>query len=456
MSHGLVQYDEPPLDLADLVGWFISPAKTQRLVGLEVECGLVRPQTGTSVSYDEPGGTRDLLHALLDTTDATPVLEGGALVGLALPDGATLTLEMAGAIEYSSPPSDDLTGCLALSRRCLTEVARTAEPLGLRLLTGGQLPFDRPEDISWTPKVRTAIMRRYFARLGDHGRLGDQVMGLTLSTQVSLDALDPVEYLDKFRVLVAVSPFLAALLANTPALDPGTAPVASRRMRYWRRIDPERCQDLTRRLYQAGSLAELTDVLAALPMIYRRAGDAYLPGPQRSFGKLLHGGFPDGVLPTIADWKTHLGQIWPSVRPRQTLETRLPDGQDWAGLGVLPALFVGLVEEEEIRRRVGDLVGDLPVETLDEITLDAAEEHPDGIPARVREIGEQLVGLACEGLLARVAKGVELPTILDALEPVREVLATGVTPATELAARWAKDWQERPDRYVAAMAVPTE
>ncbi|RIV39436.1 glutamate-cysteine ligase family protein [Micromonospora radicis] len=459
MSQGLVPHDRPCLEFADLVRSFLPADRYERLIGLEVECGLVRPDSGRSAGYDEPAGTAALLEALLAELVAEPVREGDALVGLRLSDGATLTLEMAGAIEYSSAPAASLTESLRRARECLVEVARVAAPLGLRLLTGGQLPFDRPADIRWTPKSRTEIMRRYFAGLGDGGRLGDQVMALTLSTQVSLDALDEREYLDKLRVLLGASPFLAAILANTPALnsgDPATTGLVSHRMAYWRRIDPARCQHLTARLYEATSLAELTAALTDLPMIYRRSGAGYVPGSAGSFRQAVRKGFDDGTMPTLDDWQTHLAQVWPAVRPRRTLETRLPDGPAWEHLGVVPALFVGLAEEPSVRREAATLLADFRTEALDLITLKAAESGPDGIAAPVREVAGQLVALAQRGLSARVARGTEAPEVLALLDPARHWAATGRPPAEAVQAAWVGPWRRRPDRYVAALAVPVD
>ncbi|WBB72865.1 glutamate-cysteine ligase family protein [Micromonospora sp. WMMD1128] len=458
MSQGVVPHDEPQLKIPDLVGWFRPTGRHSHRIGLEVECGLVRPDTGRSVSYDEPAGTRALLVALLDGLGGDPIHEGGALVGLSLPDGAALTLEMAGAIEYSSAPQVSVSESVAAARRRLVEVARVAEPLRLRLLTGAHLPFDDPAGISWAPKERTRIMRRWFAQLGDGGRLGDQVMGLTLSTQVSLDALDEAEYLEKFRMLLGVSPFLAALLANAPALagphrDDG---LVSRRMAYWRRIDPARCQHLASRLYAVTDLAELVQVLCALPMIYRRSDHGYVPGGPHSFRESLRDGFGDGTRPTIADWRTHLGQVWPSIRPRRTLETRLPDGQAWAQLALVPALFVGLAEEPAVRRAALDVVSEFRTEALDLIAVKAAQGSPDGINPQIREVAGHLVHLAEKGLAARVARGLEHPDIVKSLEPAFHSAATGRPPADAIVARWTNDWAERPDRYVAALGVPTE
>jgi glutamate--cysteine ligase len=444
-----------PLDFSDLVRWFFSDADRRRLVGLEIEYGLVRPETGESVGYAENLGAEVLLRELLNELGGDPIIEGLFLVGLTLPDKSTFTLEMGGAIEYSSYPQPSLTESLLLAKRRFTEVARVAERLQIRILTGGLLPFDSSEEIRWAPKPRTAIMRRHFRKLGDKGLFGDSVMGLTLSTQVSLDALSPGEYLEKLKTLIAVSPFIAALLLNAPSLR-SSGCEGSLRMLYWRQIDPARCQDLTDRLLSVDSIEELASVLISPSMIYRRIGDTFLPGPRYPFRDILKRGFQDGSLPRISDWECHLAQLWPTIRPRRTLETRLPDGQAWSHLESLPALFVGLVEEPHIRRRVWDLVGELPHNVLDSITIEAASHGLCGLPASVQEIGLELVDLARDGLASRVAHGIEAQTLLQSVEPVREVAATGHTSASRLLEMWNGKWNKSPQRYVEAMSVPLD
>jgi glutamate--cysteine ligase len=447
---------QQPLELPDLVRWFLPPADRARLVGLEIEYGLVRPGSGISVGYDEPDGSRALLSEILEASGGSPIFEGPSLVGVELPDRSTFTLEMGGALEYSSRPHDSLTAAVSQAREQFLQVARMAEPMGIRLLTGGLLPFDSAGTIGWAPKPRTAIMRRHFDALGEGGRFGDCVMGLTLSTQVSLDAVSVEEYFEKLKTLIAVSPFIAALVANTPQLAASSGCTSSQRMRYWRQIDPSRCQDLTARLLTVEGVEDLVGVLTSLPMIYRRSGNRYLAAPGEPFADLLSGGFPDGSYPTMADWVAHLAQLWPAVRPRQTLETRLPDGQPWLRLETLPALFLGLVEDPGIRRRVAERVADIPVEALETVTTQAAQEGLCGLSGPVREVGAELVELARSGLSRRVAQGLEAPGLLQSLEPVREVAATGRTFASGLLEQWNTGWQQRPERYVEAMAVPVE
>lgn len=443
-----------PLDLDDLVAWLF-PVKARRLIGVEIEYGLVRPESGSSVGYDEPSGGSALLRELLETIGGDPIVEGPAVVGLILEDKSTLTLEMSGAIEYSSRPELSLTECLVLAKRRLVDVARVAERMGIRLLSGGYLPFDTARGIRWVPKPRTEIMRRYFNNLGEAGRFGDHVMGLTLSTQVSVDALSPAEYLDKLRTLTAVSPFIAALLVNTPSLAAPTGREMSVRMNYWRQADPARCQNLTSRMFAAKSMQELVSEFASVPMIYRQVGNSFSPAPDCSFRDVLRRGFRDGSLPAMSDWETHLSQLWPTVRARQTLETRLPDGQSWEHLESIPALFVGLAEDASIRRRVGELVSELSAGQLDVMTAQAARSGFGGLPAPLQEIGVEILRLAYEGLTGRVEDGLEAPALLGSVEPILEITASGRTFAGEILEMWNNNWGRSEKRYVDAMSVPT-
>src|SRR5439155_866244 len=140
----------------------------------------------------------------------------------------------------------------------------------------------------------------------------------------------------------------------------------------WRQIDPRRCQDLTTAILHASDFAELTTTLARLPMIYRRSVNSMIKASDKSFAEVMAHGFEDGSYPRISDWRMHLAQIWPSVRPRQTLETRLPDGQPWSRFGVIPALFTGLVEDADTRREAYGLVKPFASRNLDKLTVDVA------------------------------------------------------------------------------------
>jgi glutamate--cysteine ligase len=446
---------EAPLQEQDLADWFVRGLRPARKVGIEIEYGLVRGDSGRSVSYDEPSGAKDFLERLLKRMDGSPIYEGHHLVGLSLADGSAFSLEMGGAIEYSSPPTRSVSESVDLASRYFREAARVADEIDIAILTGGTLPFDRPAAINWVPKPRTALMRRHFDSLGPDGSRGDHVMGLTLSTQVTLDAGSEGDYVDKFLTMLRVSPFLAAATLNTPSLPPGDK-ILSIRIIYWRQIDPARCQDLNTRLADISSIDDLVRVLTEVPMIYRPVGGEFTVAPALPFAELLRRGYGDGTSPGMTDWQSHLAQLWPWVRPRQTLESRLPDGQAWGEIDLIPALWTGLIEDEVSRRAAAELVSEFSAPELDQISISVADRADGPVDKQVRDITQELVALARAGMLRRVAAGLEDGRLLLSLDKLLDMLSRGQTFADELLARWQGEWREEPERYVAAMAIPVD
>ena len=61
---------------------------------------------------------------------------------------------------------------------------------------------------------------------------------------------------------------------------------------------------------------------------------------------------------TITDWENHLTTLFPDVRLKRFLEMRGADGGPWARLCALPALWVGLLYDDDARAAAWDLVKD--------------------------------------------------------------------------------------------------
>lgn len=60
-------------------------------------------------------------------------------------------------------------------------------------------------------------------------------------------------------------------------------------------------------------------------------------------------GPPAGEYPTLADWTNHLTTIFPDVRLKKFLEMRGADGGPWRMICALPALWVGLIYDSQVR-----------------------------------------------------------------------------------------------------------
>src|SRR5687768_2413897 len=108
-THTSTSGDELPIESrADLLGVFekgCKPAADWR-IGTEHETFVYRCADHRAPSYDEPGGTRDLLMALTDY-GWRPIEEGGHVIALEGPAG-NVSLEPAGQFELSGAPLENL------------------------------------------------------------------------------------------------------------------------------------------------------------------------------------------------------------------------------------------------------------------------------------------------------------------------------------------------------------
>ncbi len=454
MTGGALRRDE-------LASIFAGCGDRGEMIGLEVECGLVDPLTGKSVRPDDEFGGGALLAKVADEFGLESPPNEPHPLSVGLLDGGVLSLEMGGALEYSSAPGARLTDVVDETRATLSRVSVIADSLGIALLPGGLLPFTPMSDIPWIRKPRVRIMRSHFSRLGPPGSLADGVMGLALSTQTSLDYRSPDDLVEKLHLLVAASPVLAALFVNSPIEEGLPSGALSRRMQCWRRTDPLRCGFQGWALTSQAPALDIIERMLDLPMIYHREHDGHGAdgaggAGRRSFRDLIDVGFDDGRFPDLTDWRLHLSQVWPQVRVREFLEMRAFDCPPWESIAAAPAILTGLVYDRDSRTRARALLAGFTAQELDAAGEDVALRGLDAMLGeyRVNELARELLRLARRGLEARVAAGLDGPEILGYLTAVQEVADTGVTFADAVLARWTDDFDKRPDHYVDAYRVP--
>lgn len=446
-------------ELADMFSSI--PAKDEE-VGIEVENGLVDPVTGCSISYDGQRSARSLLEAIAQEFNGYPLLvNDGEIIGVGLPGGANFTLETGGALEYASSPAVGLTEVIRSTHEDLRRVAVIADRFGIALLSGACLPFTAKNQIPWIPKPRVEVMRNYFDRLGEPGMYGEEVMGLTLSTQTSLDYVSGQDLFEKMRLHVLAAPIIAALSVNSPIAEGDYTGAMSRRMQYWRKFNPQRCGVLGFVLNEDASVPDIINWAIELPMIYRHVDGApehvHSVAPGRSFADIMHDGFGDGTWPSREDFRLHLCQLWPHVRPRPgLLELRASDGLPWPHFSATPALWVGLTYDAEIRRQAAACMSDLTVFHLENSIDDiAAKGLQTSIGMyEVKDLARQLLRLARRGLQKRVAAHLDTDEVLSYLEPLEQVSDREETFAEQCIESWEGELGKSPAAYVNKYRIP--
>ncbi|MFI5912400.1 glutamate-cysteine ligase family protein [Dactylosporangium sp. NPDC051541] len=435
----------------DLRQAFEAPPGRDEAVGLEVEVGLIHSGSRNNASYPQA------LAFLVDIVrhfDGEPLLDGANLVGVGLGDGGAFTLETGGALEYSSPPFPTVAAAVSNAHRRLEMAACVGASHGLVLFTGGITPFVSAAGIAWNPKPRVRIMREYFRGLGRDGAHADEVMGLILSAQTSLDYTDTDDLMTKLRLLVRASPVVAALFVNSPIAARQQTGALSRRMQYWRCFDPSRCGVLGFALDPGAGVEDLIDWAASLPMIYRVVAGDHVAAPPVSFRHAVERGFGDGTSPTSADWALHLSQVWPHVRVRHTLETRLADAPPWPSFGAGAALWAGLAYDPDARKTANDLLSGLSAAEIDRACVDVAVKGLSAMigPYLVQDVARELLRLSRNGLHTRVLAGKEAPEALALLDPIDEVCDTMQTFADHALDAWNRGEQH----FLSTFSIPVD
>lgn len=422
-----------PISLSDLTGYFHSGGKPVSAwrVGAEFETFVVERATGRALSYDEPGGIRDLLQALSERFGWHPHYRGDRLT-LLTRAGSMVSLEPGGQVEFSSPPVAHLDDLAAELHRHRAEVRAVIDADRVAVIAAGVTPFARVEDIPPPVRRRHALMAEY---LPARCPMAKHMMLATASTQAAFDYADEADAVRKFALGLTLGPVVNAIWGNSPLYGGEPTGWVSYRGRVWLGMDPDRSGLLPHLLAEGLSFDRWTNYLLDVPMLFTVRDGDYHPAGGRTFRDFLAHGI-DGRFPTLADWEVHITTVFPEVRLKQFLEVRGADANAPPLALAVPAFWKGLFYDanalaaaEVVARNFRP--ADLP--TLFEMAArDGLAAKWDG-HALAGWAGE-LTEIARKGL-RRQAERSGVADERDYLDPVKEVLDRGTSPGDVLDAR---------------------
>ncbi|MBE7202788.1 MAG: glutamate--cysteine ligase [Parafilimonas terrae] len=415
------------------------PAERWR-IGTEHEKFVYRVRDHAAPSYDEPGGIRDLLDGLT-AYGWQPVEEGGNVIALTGPDGA-ISLEPAGQFELSGAPLENLHQTCAEAQRHLSQVKAVGERLGLGFLGLGFWPDKTREELPVMPKGRYAIMRRHMPRVGT---LGLDMMLRTCTIQVNLDYASEADMAAKFRVGLALQPLATALFANSPFKEGRPNGFLSYRSHIWTDTDPARTGMLPFVFEDGFGYERYLDYVLDVPMYFVYREGRYIDAAGLSFRDFLRGELSvlPGERPRLSDFADHLSTAFPEVRLKSFLEMRGADGGPWGRICALPALWVGLLYDAGALAAAWDLVKGW--------SLAERQALRDAVPAgglatpvpgggTLGDLGREVLRIASDGLKARARFDGGGNNESGFLEPLRQVIEEGRTPADVLLDRYNGEW----------------
>jgi glutamate--cysteine ligase len=427
---------------ADLIAVFEGGEKPREAwrIGTEHEKFVYRCADHRAPSYDEKGGIRDLLHGLTEF-GWKPVIENGNTIALSGPDG-TISLEPAGQFELSGAALQNLHQTCAEAARHLGQCKMIGDKLGLGFLGTGMWPDKTRGELPIMPKGRYAIMLNYMPKVGS---LGLDMMLRTCTIQTNLDYSSEADMVKKFRVGLALQPVATALFANSPFTEGKPNGYKSFRSHIWEDTDPDRTGMLPFVFEDGFGYERYCDYALGVPMYFVFRDGKYIDVAGESFRDFLEGKLPQlpGETPTITDFVDHLSTAFPEVRLKSFLEMRGADGGRWSRICALPALWVGLLYDDQALDAAWELVKHWSIEERErlrhevpKLALDAVT--PDG--QSMRDFAGRVVEIAAGGLTRRAMLNSAGDNEGGFLDPLRDVLATGMTPADRLLAKYKGEW----------------
>ncbi len=433
---------EPIADVQALVDYLAAGAKPPAdwRIGTEHEKFIFHTQDLTPARYEGPQGIGELLRRML-RFGWQPVYEGENIIALQDATGCSVTLEPGGQFELSGAPLSTIHQTCDEVHRHLAQVREVAGELGLGMIGLGFHPKWRREDIPWMPKGRYKIMRGY---MPTRGSMGLDMMTRTCTVQVNLDFADEADMVTKLRVGLALQPVATALFANSPFVEGRPSGQLSFRSHVWTDTDPDRSGTLPFVFEPGFGFERYVDYVLDVPMYFVRRDGRYVDVAGQSFRDFLAGRLPGlpGERPTMSDWVDHLTTVFPEVRLKRFLEMRGADAGPWRRLCALPALWVGLIYDDQSLSDAADLVADWTADERDYLRT-AVPRTGLATPWRGRTVG----ALALD-VLAIARRGLERRGRLDTLgndeshfvAALSDIAESGFTPAERKLARYEDEW----------------
>ncbi|MEZ5709436.1 MAG: glutamate--cysteine ligase [Blastomonas sp.] len=403
-------------------------------------------------AYDEPGGIRDLLMALTEY-GWEPIEELAAdgqssnVIAMKGADG-TVSLEPAGQLELSGAPLENLHETCNETGRHLEQVKAIGEMTGKGFLGLGMWPDKRREDLPIMPKGRYGIMLRHMPRVGN---LGLDMMLRTCTIQVNLDYASEADMVQKFRVGLALQPLATALFANSPFTDGKPNGFLSYRSHIWSDTDPARTGMLPFVFEPGFGYQRYVDYMLDVPMYFVYREGRYIDAAGLSFRDFLDGKLSvlPGERPTMSDWNDHLSTAFPEVRLKSFLEMRGADGGPWNRICALPAFWVGLLYDQGALDAAWDLVKNWTMEEREALRNAVPRlglNAPIAGGGKLIDIAGEVLEIASRGLAARGRLNTGGDNETGFLEPLRDIVKRGKTPAEDLLDLYHGAWQGDLDR----------
>jgi glutamate--cysteine ligase len=342
----------------------------QHRIGAEAEKFGVDAVTGAPLPYEGERSVLTVLQALVDRHGwhAEAETPGGPIIALRRAD-ASVTLEPGGQLELSGAPLDNIHQTCSEMSGHLAELRDISHELGILWLGIGFHPFATQAELTWVPKQRYAIMRRYLPTRGDYGL---EMMRRTATVQANFDYSSEEDALRKMRVSLRLSPLVTAIFANSPFYEGRLTGGRSYRAKVWLSVDPSR-QGLVPAVLERGRrFADYVEWALDAPMFLIKRDGESIENTAQTFRAFMKSG-SHGHHATEKDWETHLNTLFPEVRLKRILEVRGADSLPANLVCALPALWTGILYDARALDEADELTASFTAAELEAVRPAIAE-----------------------------------------------------------------------------------
>ncbi|MBN9305328.1 MAG: glutamate--cysteine ligase [Devosia sp. 67-54] len=410
--------------------------KSEWRVGTEHEKHVYRKDPLRPVPYEGSDGIGALLAGIKARTGWEYFYDRDTPIGLRnLGPVGGISLEPGGQFELSGAPQETIHGAAAELDAHLADCHAVGQGLNIHFLGLGVTPLWSVSELKRMPKSRYGIMTPYMDKVGT---LGTSMMYRSATVQANLDFADEADMVKKLRVSLALQPVVTALFANSPFVDGKPSGYLSFRSHIWLDTDTARTGVLPFVFEPGFGFDRYVEHALDVPMYFVIRDGRYVDVAGESFRAFLRGELPQlpGEKPTVKDWEDHLSTLFPEVRLKQFLEMRGADMGDRDHVLALPALWVGLLYDEDALDEAADRIRDWTGEEVWTLrrAVPRTAIHTPFQGCLVSDIARDVLALAQAGLKRR---GLGEEQYLACLE---QTLALNKTPAERWLDKYHGEW----------------
>ena len=263
-------------------------------------------------------------------------------------NGASVTLEPGCQLELSGKILKNVHQTCSETYEHLNELQEYAELNNLCIIVMGFDPVSDLDGINFIPKDRYKIMKNYMPQVGTRGL---DMMTRTCTVQANFDYFNNEDLIKKFVVSNRIQPIIMSLFCNSPFREGQLNGYLSNRILTWQDTDQERCGIKNIFLNKNFTIEEYVDFVLAVKNYFLKINGKHVDTTQYSFLELLNKSTNDSNLNdynlSITDWINHLSTIFTEVRLKSYMEVRSADAGKWEMICALPALWTGILYDEE-------------------------------------------------------------------------------------------------------------